>query len=165
VEGPVSYLLMPANSIELLRSEWERAKLGAIDFVDSMPEDKLTFRPVPEVLNFAGQFIHVAKTNYVFGTAVFGVDRPEAAIESEENPNLWTRTALRQYVAQAYDFMIEGVAGMAAESLDEEIQFIKWKMPRHLILAKALEHHAHHRGQTAIYFRLQGIKPPSERLF
>jgi uncharacterized damage-inducible protein DinB len=156
---------MPANSIELLCSEWERAKLGALDFVDSMPEDKLTFRPVPEVLNFAGQFIHVAEANYIFASAAFGVENPNTTSKSEENPELWAKMALRGFVAASYDFVIEGVGGMAEEALDEEVQFFKWKMPRHLVLAKALEHHAHHRGQTAIYFRLQGLKPPSERLF
>jgi uncharacterized damage-inducible protein DinB len=34
-----------------------------------------------------------------------------------------------------------------------------------VLLAKAMERHAHHRGQTAIYLRLKGVKPPSERLF
>ncbi len=156
---------MPVNSIELLRSEWERAKTGALDFVDSMPDDKLTFRPVPEVLNFAGQFIHVTEANYMFAAAAFGVENPNTTSKSEENPELWTKPALREFVAASYDFVIEGVGGMAPEALDEEVQFFKWKMPRHLVLAKALEHHAHHRGQTAIYFRLQGLKPPSERLF
>jgi uncharacterized damage-inducible protein DinB len=156
---------MPVNSIKLLRSEWERAKLGAIDFVDSMPEDKLTFRPVPEVLNFAGQFIHVAEANYIFASAAFGVENPNTTSKSEENPELWAKPALREFVTASYDFVIEGVGGMAPEALDEEVPFFKWKMPRHLIFAKALEHHAHHRGQTAVYFRLQGLKPPSERLF
>ncbi|HET9745897.1 MAG TPA: DinB family protein [Chitinophagaceae bacterium] len=30
---------------------------------------------------------------------------------------------------------------------------------------KAFEHQNHHRGQTTIYIRAQGIKPPEERLF
>lgn len=38
-------------------------------------------------------------------------------------------------------------------------------MPRSLLLAKALEHHAHHEGQAAVYLRLAGITPPSQRLF
>jgi uncharacterized damage-inducible protein DinB len=38
-------------------------------------------------------------------------------------------------------------------------------MPRSLLLAKALEHHAHHRGQAAVYLRLVGVAPPNQRLF
>ena len=159
------YLLMPANSTELLRSEWERARQGALDFIDSMPDEGLTFRPVPEILNFAGQFLHIAEYNYVFGAAVFGSGNPNTVQKAEEKPELWTKAALRDFAAASYDFVIDGVGGLTPERLDEEIPFFRWTMPCRLVLAKAMEHHAHHRGQTAIYFRLQGIKPPSERLF
>jgi uncharacterized damage-inducible protein DinB len=30
---------------------------------------------------------------------------------------------------------------------------------------KTFEHQTHHRGQTTIYIRTQGIKPPQEKLF
>jgi hypothetical protein len=77
-----------------------------------MPDDMLTFRPVPEVLNFAGQFIHVAKANYIFAAAAFGVENPNTTSKSEENPELWTKPALREFVAASYDFVIEGAGGM-----------------------------------------------------
>ena len=32
-------------------------------------------------------------------------------------------------------------------------------------ILKAYEHQAHHRGQTTIYIRALGLKPPNERLF
>jgi uncharacterized damage-inducible protein DinB len=32
-------------------------------------------------------------------------------------------------------------------------------------LMKAFEHQTHHRGQTTIYLRLAGVRPPGERLF
>ena len=36
---------------------------------------------------------------------------------------------------------------------------------RYALMIKTFEHQTHHRGQTTIYIRLQGIKPPQERLF
>ena len=30
---------------------------------------------------------------------------------------------------------------------------------------KAFEHQTHHRGQTTIYLRMKGVKPPAEKLF
>jgi uncharacterized damage-inducible protein DinB len=38
-------------------------------------------------------------------------------------------------------------------------------MTRYAWLLAAFEHQTHHRGQTTIYIRLQGIRPPNERLF
>nr|WP_324497299.1 DinB family protein [Haliscomenobacter sp.] len=32
-------------------------------------------------------------------------------------------------------------------------------------MLKAFEYQTHHRGQTTIYIRLLGIKPPNEKLF
>jgi uncharacterized damage-inducible protein DinB len=45
------------------------------------------------------------------------------------------------------------------------VTFHKWEMTRETAFSKALEHHAHHRGQTVVYFRVNGLKPPAERLF
>jgi hypothetical protein len=130
---------MPDNQIAVLIQEWERAKAGAEEFIATMPDDKVSFRPVPEVLSFAGQFLHVADANYKFAAGAFGIESPFQGAKPEDDPALQSKTAL--------------------------LEFARRTMSRRLILAKALEHHAHHRGQTVVYFRLQGMKPPSERLF
>ena len=61
--------------------------------------------------------------------------------------------------------MIGDVRALDPAALDEELGFFRLRMPRSLLLAKALEHHAHHRGQVAVYLRLAGITQPSQRLF
>jgi uncharacterized damage-inducible protein DinB len=38
-------------------------------------------------------------------------------------------------------------------------------MSKRTALAKVFEHQAHHRGQTTVYLRLAGVKPPQEKLF
>jgi uncharacterized damage-inducible protein DinB len=61
--------------------------------------------------------------------------------------------------------MIDGVRSLDPAALEDEVAFFRLRMPRSMLLAKALEHHAHHRGQTAVYLRLSGVTPPSQRLF
>jgi uncharacterized damage-inducible protein DinB len=156
---------MPDNQISVLIQEWERAKAGAEEFINSMPDDKLSFRPVPEVLSFAGQFLHVADANYRFAAGAFGIESPFQGTKPEDDPALQSKTALRKFALASYDFILQGLRSLTLASLDEEVPFFRWTLSRRLILAKALEHHAHHRGQTVVYFRLQGMKPPSERLF
>jgi len=155
---------MTNDQAKLLAQEWERATLGAKDYIDAMPDDKLSFRPVPEVLSFAGQFLHVADVNYMFASAAFGIENTRPG-KSEDNPELQTKPALLTFVLDSYNSIVKGIQAFDPAAFDQEAPFFKWTMPRHLLLSKALEHHAHHRGQTAIYFRLNGIKPPSERLF
>ena len=155
---------MTIDQVKILAQEWERATLGAKDYIEAMPDEKLSFRPVPEVLSFAGQFLHVADTNYVFAAGAFGVENSRQG-KSEDKPELQAKPALLEFVLGSYDFIVKGIRGLDAAAFEQEVPFFKWKMARHLLLSKALEHHAHHRGQTAIYFRVNGIKPPSERLF
>jgi uncharacterized damage-inducible protein DinB len=59
---------------------------------------------------------------------------------------------------------------VAAQSLSsEEIKqliikdWFGFKETRFAFMLKAFEHQVHHRGQTTIYIRLQGIRPTPER--
>ncbi|HWE53540.1 MAG TPA: DinB family protein [Bryobacteraceae bacterium] len=151
---------MPTDPIAVLTQEWERATAGAAEFLDAMPEDKIDFRPSPDVFTFAEQFIHIGNTNHRFATALNPAGQvPDAPAGSQ------TKAALKEYVLGGYEAILKGVKSLDPATLDEEVPFHKWTMSRRVILMKALEHHAHHRGQTVIYFRMQGLKPPSERLF
>ena len=156
---------MPDNQIAVAIQEWERAKAGAEEFMNSMPDDKLSFRPVPEVLSFAGQFLHVADANYRFAAGAFNVENPFQGTKPEDDPARQSKPAVLEFVLGSYEFILKGLRSVTPGLLDEEVTFFRWTMSRRLVLAKAMEHHAHHRGQTVVYFRLQGMKPPSERLF
>ncbi len=156
---------MASNGVELLIQEWERSKQGARDFIEAMPDEHVGFRPVPSVLSFAGQFLHIADANYMFASVGCGIPNPNQGQKSEEKPELQSKQAVLDFATAGYDFVIGALRNLDGKSMDEEVQFFKWTMPRHLVFSKALEHHAHHRGQTAVYFRLVGLKPPSERLF
>ena len=152
-----------------LVAEWNRAKAGSLEFVEALPAELLSFRPAPEVYSFALQYIHIAQANYLFASILFGIANPfdkSQGFEPENDESLLTdKGALSAFVAGSYDFVVTSLSTIAPEVLEEEIQFHKWTMSRASMLGKALEHHAHHRGQTVIYFRMNGIKPPAEHLF
>jgi len=154
---------MPTQ-IESIIQDWERAKLGAQDYIDAMPEDKFHFQPVPEVLSFAGQFLHIAHANYMFAAAL-GAVSPLKDEPADKNPDLQTKAAVKDYTLTSYDYLLAGIKALDASKLDEEVTLFRWTMPRSGVVAKALEHQVHHSGQAVVYIRLQGIKPPNERLF
>ena len=154
------------SAIDTIASEWERARRGSLEFIDSIPEEHLSFRPSPESMTFAEQYLHVAEANYIFGAAACGRENPNTVKDAEAKAVLKaTRAALRGFVCASYDFIVNSVRQMEPASTEESATFFGQAMPRQLILAKALEHHAHHRGQTAVYFRINRLNPPSERLF
>lgn len=157
------------DSINLIVKEWERAKTGTREYIEAMPEEAIGFRPTPEIRSFAEHFLHVASANYVFASAVSGEDNPydsSRGKDPEEREELKrSKGALLEFVMGGYDYLIEAVRQLDSARLGEKVKFFRMEIAGELLLSKALEHHAHHRGQTAVYLRLKGIKPPSERLF
>ena len=160
---------LPKDRNTILVSEWSRAKLGVKEYIEAMPEEHIGFKPTPEIRSFAEQMLHLAGGNYMFGAVAAGKENPWDFTKGKDPVNVpelkQTKAALLKFVMDSYDFAIDAVKGLNAAQLDEVVQLFNMKMPRHLLLAKGIEHQAHHRGQTTIYLRLKGITPPSERLF
>jgi uncharacterized damage-inducible protein DinB len=159
----------PTDRLSLLVAEWTRAKTGTREYIDAMPESGVGFKPTPEIRSFAQQMLHIAATNYMFASSLSGQENPydsRTGKDPEKMENLTgSKTELSKFVLGSYAHMIAVIKKLEISDLEQPVQFFNMKMARHLLLAKALEHHAHHRGQTTIYLRLKGITPPSERLF
>jgi uncharacterized damage-inducible protein DinB len=155
------------DRLATLVAEWERAKAGAQDYLESVAADQLSFRPAGDCWSLAEQFLHIASTQYSFAASATGQANPLASMSNpEKDEKLKTDLdAWRRFVLDSYDFMIDGVRSLDPAALEDEVAFFRLRMPRSILLAKALEHHAHHRGQTAVYLRLSGVTPPSQRLF
>jgi len=159
----------PKDRATIIVAEWTRTKLGVKEYIEAMPEDAIGFKPTPEVRSFAEQMLHLAGGNYMFAAVASGKENPWDFTKGKDPVNVaefkQTKAALLKFVMDSYDFVLEAVKGLNSAQLDEVVQFFSMKMPRHMVLAKGIEHAAHHRGQTTIYLRLKGITPPSERLF
>lgn len=70
------------------------------------------------------------------------------------------------YVTSSYDFCINAVKNSDITKWGEKKKiFNRYKETRFALINKSFEHQGYHRGQTTVYIRLQGIKPPQERLF
>jgi uncharacterized damage-inducible protein DinB len=65
-----------------------------------------------------------------------------------------------------YDFVINSLKKVPADKMGETIKlFNRFEMTKGTAFAKCFEHQTHHRGQTTVYIRLAGAKPPQEKLF
>lgn len=159
----------PKDRATIMLNEWTRARLGVKEYIEAMPEEAIGFKPVPEVRSFAEQMLHLAGGNYTFASAASGKEAPWDFTKGKDPVNVpefkANKAALLKFVMDSYDFVLDAVKGLNSAQLDEMVQLSSMRMPRHMILAKGIEHAAHHRGQTTIYLRLKGITPPSERLF
>ena len=168
-QQPPAVKEMPKDRATILLNEWTRARLGVKEYIEAMPEEAIGFKPTPEIRSFAEQMLHLAGGNYMFAAVASGKENPWDFTKGKDPVNVpefkANKAALLKFVMESYDFAIDAVKGLTSAQLDEVVQLFNMKMPRHMLLAKGIEHAAHHRGQTTIYLRLKGITPPSERLF
>ena len=147
--------------------DWERAKAYTVLYLNTMPADKYSFRPVDSVKrSFAQQMLHLASGN-IFLMSKASDQPPPAffAFDLDHSATAQTKDSVMYYVTASYDYCINAVKTSDVAKWGEIKDVFGFKETRFAMLEKVFEHQTHHRGQTTIYIRLQGIKPPQENLF
>ncbi len=153
------------NSVEEIVKEWERAKIYTKEYLDAMPEAGYSLKPTAEMRSFAEQMLHLTDANYGFVSGATGEKSPVGFGESEKTTDK-SKANVTKLVLAGYDFAIESIKKMSPSQLNEQVKlFGRFEMTKGLALAKCFEHQTHHRGQTTVYIRLAGAKPPQEKLF
>src|SRR5688500_5933550 len=155
------------NSNELktqLVADWQRAKAYTNEYLDAMPADKYSYRAHDSVRSFAQQMLHLAQANLFFLSTATG-NNQSFGRNLEQARSAWSMDSVKHFVNASYDYVIDGITKMDAAKLGEKTSMRNMEASRLTWLSKAFEHQTHHRGQTTIYIRLLGIKPPPERLF
>jgi len=153
-----------ADSIKVyLIRDFQRSKAYTQEYLDAMPADKYGYRPTDSVRSFALQMLHLADANNYFANIAAGISnsRP-GGLEKMSNP---TKDSVVAVVNASYDFIISVLEKTGPSAWLEIAKSGNQGYPKLIWYQKALEHQAHHRGQTTIYIRMLGIKPPRERLF
>jgi uncharacterized damage-inducible protein DinB len=146
-------------------ADWTRARDYTKEYLDAMPEDGLGFKPTPDIRSFAEQMLHLANANFAFASTATGAANPQQGKNLEKMDEFKTKAALTKIVMESYDFVINAIKGFDVKKMDEKVKFFNFEMTRAAAFDKGFEHQTHHRGQTTIYLRLKGVKPPQEKLF
>jgi len=157
-----------------LVTDWERAKAYTREYLDAMPADKYSFRPVDSIRSFSEQMLHLALANV--GMGFFATGFKDAGAQSrffrpnfEKIPTVQGKDSVMYLVTTSYDFMISALKntdfGKLEEIVAQDLPGGRRSATRLAWLLKAFEHQTHHRGQCTIYLRLVGIRPPAEKLW
>jgi uncharacterized damage-inducible protein DinB len=153
------------TSVDDIAKEWERAKAYTKEYLDAMPDSGYNFKPTPEMRSFAEQMLHLTDANYGFGSAATGEKNPYGMREMEKTGDK-SKANVTKLVLAGYDFVIAGIKKMTPIQLNEKIKlFGRFDLTRQQALEKDFEHQTHQRGQATVYLRLEGVKPPQEKLF
>lgn len=146
--------------------DWERAKAYTVDYLNTMPADKYSFRAVDSIRSFAMQMLHLAAGNvFLMSNAAGQAPLPWVMSNIEQRASAQSKDSVMFYVTASYDYCIDAVKKSDTRKWTEKTKIFRFEETRFAMMNKTFEHQGHHRGQTTIYIRLQGIKPPEERLF
>lgn len=161
----LAFQAVKAQSIDEMVKEWERAKAYTKEYLDAMPESGYALKPTPEMRSFAEQMLHFTDANYAFAAAATGEKSPIGQGESEKSTDK-SKENTTKLVLAGYDYVISAIKKMNPAQMSENVKmFGRFEMTKGMALAKCFEHQTHHRGQTTVYIRLAGAKPPQEKLF
>ena len=147
--------------------DWQRAKAYTIEYLNTMPADKYSFKAVDSIRSFAQQMIHLAQGNCYLMSNATDQQMPNWVMSEPEHRNsAQVKDSVMYYVINSYDYCINAVQNSDVNKWGEKKKAgTRPEETRFAIMNKAFEHQTHHRGQTTIYIRLLGIRPPGEQLF
>lgn len=145
--------------------DWQRAKTYTNEYLDAMPANKYNFRAQDSTRTFAEQMLHLAQGTVGLIANGTGAQRIWVGQNVEQRKSAHTADSVKYLVNASYDYAIESINKMDLTKLLETSGRGNFAATRYAWIGKAFEHQGHHRGQTTIYIRLLGIKPPNEKLF
>lgn len=150
--------------VELLKMDFQRGKNHLLAYIDAMPEEHFSFKPTPETRSFAEQMLHVAQGTAGLVSNGTGAEKPYQE-NLEKNEAYKTKEEVKRLINEVFDFSIKSLDNLSADNYFEVVQKGPFKVSRIGWVMKAYEHMSHHKGQSAIYLRLNGIVPPEYQLF
>ena len=139
-----------------LKARWKPSKDYSLAMLQKMPDQHLSFRPVPEVWTFSQQLTHLADANVLMSSPLRG-EKPVYV----GDPRQLGRAELEKHLRDSYDLVMASFDRLKSDADAEQIvQFFDEPIAKRELCYRLLDHAAHHRSQALVYLRLKGIVPP-----
>ncbi len=143
------------NYFDMVQSVTQKA-------VAKIPEEKLHWRPTPEVRSLKELVAHLYAQERVMaqGAKRGTIEEADYVREGERMKDLKTVQDLLSYGREVHQEAMEIAGSLTEEDMQKMVKcFFGDLMPFHLFTS-AYDEHWHHRGQLFVYLRLLGIEPP-----
>ena len=151
----------PASPVTAaLRSRAERAGRNLVAAADLMPADRYGFKPTPAQMSFGEVIAHVAAGTDVLCSSIGGVAAPKS---TDPGPGA-AKHQLVSRIREAFRFCESALARVGDSMLSEGVPYFgDREISRADAMFAAAEEWAGHYSQLAVYFRLNGLLPPTAR--
>ena len=93
-----------------MAKDWERAKTYTIDYLNTMPADKYSFRANDSIRSFAQQMLHLAQGNVFLMSNATDQQPPSWLMSNpEKRTTAQQKDSVMYYVTNSYDYCINAV--------------------------------------------------------
>ncbi len=145
--------------------EVRQSRAYTLECAAVMPEDKYGFRPAPNTRTFGQQMVHICESfPGLYELLIEVKTAPTQAFSEAGKEQVGTKEDVVRRLNEGFGYVERAALRLKAPSLEEIIQGVGGReMTKRRALRFLLDHTTHHRGQTVIYLRLNGIRPPPYR--
>jgi uncharacterized damage-inducible protein DinB len=146
---------MTDNIYDFLLDAYETETLKITGIWSSFPESTMDYRPHPKSRSVIEQLEHQVQSEGRWMKTMLGIDT------GDPNPVSRKRRAfIEKYKADA-GLRLAALRNMPEAWWRETTMFFDVARSRAWVLARRINHSAHHRGQLVVYLRLLDVRVPS----
>jgi hypothetical protein len=158
--APVAAQQSPTPVSAAVRSATDRAATNFIAGAEAMPADKYGFKPTPAQMSFGDVIGHMSAGNDALCSSIGGVAPPKRSEVAAGAPKEKLVARLRE----TFQFCQSAMAKVNDSRLGEKVPYFgDQELSRAQVMVAAAEEWAGHYSQLAVYFRLNGLLPPTAR--
>ena len=140
-------------TIQELIKKWKGNQRYTLKFIDCVPEENFSFKPVEGMKTYKSQLSHITTWLTTHSRFVTGKEL--------EKPTTKTRDDLRKSLEEFFTNIISFLENTTPEELSLIEEMWYGKVSKESVLMTMDNHLSHHRGQMVVYLRMLDIKVPS----
>ena len=154
-----------ADSVSEFMDEISLARACAVEHAEAMPEEHFGFRPVAEERTFGQQMVHIAESvRGIFEVFVQDKSQPTFTFGEAGKEVVKSKADVVSLLRESFTYVHRGAADLTDVDLEMRVQFLENRpFSKGRVVRFLLDHATYHRGESAVYMRLSGIKPPRYR--
>ncbi|MGO9208966.1 MAG: DinB family protein [Terriglobales bacterium] len=154
-----------ADSVSEFMDEISLARTCAVECAEAMPEHLYSFRPVAEERTFGQQMVHIAESvRSLFEVFVQDKTQPTVTFSEAGKETVKSKADVVALMRESFTYVHRGAADLTDVDLDLRVQFLENRpFSKGRVVRFLLDHATYHRGESAVYMRLNGIRPPRYR--
>src|ERR1044071_8756459 len=134
-----------AQSLEDIKTQmlkdWERAKAYTVDYLNTMPADKYSFKAVDSIRSFAQQMLHLSQGNLFLMSNATDQQPPSfLQFNLEGSQTAQKKDSVMYYVTSSYDYCIKAVKTFDVNKWGEKKKVFSFEETRFALMMKTFEH-------------------------